>query len=193
MGLHWLFPTPVLQVDLKPDQTVAAAMEAELEAFDREVFSHPDFRTRNNLTGDLLGRAGLDQLHRTEAFQWLNRALADQVDHYLQALLGPDHGLQVHVQKAWPVVCAREGGTIEPHTHRNAQHSAVFYVRTEKGNTTGELEFQAPETYFSHVMAIPFAEAAVSGGVFAPQQHRLLIFPSDLTHRVTPYEGQSTR
>ena len=193
MALHWLFPTPVLQVDLEPDKDAAAAMEAQLKAFDRDVFEHPEFRMRNNLTGDLLGRAGLDQLHRTEAFQWLNQALAIQVESYLKSLLGPDHGLDVHIQKAWPVVCAREGGTIESHTHRNAQLSAVFYVRTEEDNSSGELEFQAPENYFSHVMAIPFSEAAVSGGVFAPKQHRLLLFPSDLTHRVTPYQGQATR
>ena len=90
-------------------------------------------------------------------------------------------------------MCAREGGTIESHTYRNAQLSAGFYVRTEEENTSGELEFQAPENYFSHVMAIPFSEAAVSGGVFAPKKHRLLLFPSDLTHQVTPYQGQATR
>ena len=42
-------------------------------------------------------------------------------------------------------------------------------------------------------MGIPFSEAAVSGGVFAPKQHRLLLFPSDLRHRVTPYDGESLR
>ena len=142
MGLHWLFPSPVLQADLEPGDAKASAMEAQLEAFDREVFSHPEFRARNNLTGDLLGRAGLDQLHRTEAFQWLNQALAIQVGHYLQSLMGPDHGLEVHIQKAWPVVCAREGGTIEPHTHRNAQLSAVFYVRTEAGMPVANWSFR---------------------------------------------------
>ena len=178
----------MLQVDLTPEAGVAAAMDAELVTFDREVFAHPEFSDRNNLTGDLLGRAGLDQVHRLEAFQWLNRQLALHVSGFLQELLGPAHGLEVHIQKAWPVVCAQEGGTIEPHTHRNAQLSAVFYVRTEADNATGELEFQAPEDYFSHVMAIPYKDAAASGGVFAPKQHRLLLFPSDLTHRVTPYE-----
>ena len=108
-GLHWLFPTLALQVDLEPDKDAAAGMEAQLEAFDRNVFLHPDFRMRNNLAGDLLGRAGLDQLHRTEAFQWLNQSLASQVENYLVSLLGPDHGLEVHIHKAWPVVCAREG------------------------------------------------------------------------------------
>ena len=79
------------------------------------------------------------------------------------------------------------------HTHRNGQLSAVFYVKTEVVNATGELQFRAPDDYFSHVMAIPFSDAAVSGEMFAPKQHRLLLFPSDLRHRVTPYDGESPR
>ena len=57
-------------------------MEQELASFDRGLFAHQDFSDRNNLTGDLLGHAGLDQLHRTDAFQWLNRQLAGQVAHW---------------------------------------------------------------------------------------------------------------
>ena len=52
------------------------------------------------------------------------------------------------------------------HSHRNAQLSAVFYVLTDPANESGELEFEAPDDYFSHVMAIPYRDAAVSGGVF---------------------------
>ena len=33
MALHWLFPTPVLQVDLEPDASTALAMQL-LEQFD---------------------------------------------------------------------------------------------------------------------------------------------------------------
>ena len=69
-AIHWLFPTPVIQADLTPTADVALAMDEHLALFDREVFSHPEFSDRNNLTGDLLGKAGLDQLHRLEAFQW---------------------------------------------------------------------------------------------------------------------------
>ena len=54
----------MLQVDLTPEAGVAAAMDAELVTFDREVFAHPEFSDRNNLTGDLLGRAGLEQVYR---------------------------------------------------------------------------------------------------------------------------------
>ena len=116
-----------------------------------------------------MGHAGLDQLHRMDAFQWLNAQLSVYVSDYLRALLGNDHGLVAHIQKAWPVVCARDGGTIDLHSHRNAQLSAVFYVLADPANDSGELEFEAPDDYFSHVMAIPYRDAAVSGGVFAPR------------------------
>ena len=71
-------------------------MEAQLKAFDQDMYLHPEFRMRNNLTGELLGRGGL------------NQSLAIQVENYLVSLLGPDYGLEVHIQKAWPVVCASE-------------------------------------------------------------------------------------
>ena len=76
MSLQWLFPTPVLQVDLEPDAEIVEAMNAEIESFDHNVFLHPEFSDRNNLTGDLLGHAGLDQLHRMDAFQCLNQRLS---------------------------------------------------------------------------------------------------------------------
>ena len=60
MELHWLFPSPVLQVDLEPDATTASAMQQQLEQFGAHVNQHPEFSGRNNLTGDLLGHAGLD-------------------------------------------------------------------------------------------------------------------------------------
>ena len=50
-------------------------MQQQLEQFDAQVYQHPEFSDRNNLTGDLLGHAGLDQLHRMDAFQWLNGQL----------------------------------------------------------------------------------------------------------------------
>ena len=50
MPLHWLFPTPVMQVDLTPDDGIAAAMHQQLEVFDRDLFGDPQFSNRNNLT-----------------------------------------------------------------------------------------------------------------------------------------------
>ncbi len=60
-------------------------------------------------------------------------------------------------------------------THRVAQLSVVLYVSTDPANESGELEFEAPDDYFSHVMAIPYRDAAMSAGVFAPMPHRVLV------------------
>ena len=106
MALHWLFPTPVLQADLEPDAATAAAMQQQLEHFDAQVYQHPEFSDRNNLTGDLLGHAGLDQLHRMDAFQWLNGQLAEQVSAYLRSLLGQDTVLWPTSRKHGPL-CVR--------------------------------------------------------------------------------------
>ena len=46
MALHWLFPTPVLQVDLELDATTAAPMQQQLEQFDAQVYQHPEFSDR---------------------------------------------------------------------------------------------------------------------------------------------------
>ena len=131
MVLEWLFPTPVLHADLQPNPDTATGMEAELACFDWDVFGQQQFSDRNNLTGDLLGPAGLDQLHRSPSFQWLYKQLSLHVTQYLESLLGAEHGLESHIQKAWPVVFAQHGGEVELHPYRNAQLSAMFYVKTE--------------------------------------------------------------
>ena len=43
MALPWLFPKQVLQTDLEPGDATGSVMEAQLGAFDRDVFSHPEF------------------------------------------------------------------------------------------------------------------------------------------------------
>ncbi len=65
------------------------------------------------------------------------------------------------------MVCARNRGRVDLHSHRNAQLSAIFYVLTDLVNGSGELEFEPPDDYFSHVMTIPYRDTAASGGVFA--------------------------
>ena len=134
-AIHWLFPTPVLQVDLTPTAEVSLAMEQQLALFDREVFSHPEFSDRNNLTGDLLGTAGLDQLHRLDAFQWLTQQLAIHVDAFLRELLGPNHALGRFISRKrglWSVPgrAARSSPTL------TAMRSSVLCSTCERSPTT---------------------------------------------------------
>ena len=111
-----LFPTPVLQVELEPDAATAAAMQQQLEQFDAQVYQHPEFSDRNNLTGDLLGHAGLDQLHRMDAFQWLNGQLAEHVSAYLHAVGPGSRSCGPHPEGLASGVCEewRNGGSAQP-------------------------------------------------------------------------------
>ena len=43
MALHWLFPTPGLQVDLALDSATAAAMQEQLKQLDAQMYQHPAF------------------------------------------------------------------------------------------------------------------------------------------------------
>ena len=52
---------------------------SNLEVFDRDVFGDPQFSNRNNLTGDLLGIAGLDSVASDGGFVSLNHQIAEQV------------------------------------------------------------------------------------------------------------------
>ena len=142
MALHWLFPTPVLQVDLEPDAATAAAMQQQLEQFDAQVYQHPEFSDRNNLTGDLLGHAGLDQLHRMDAFQWLNGQLAEHVG-LSPCAVGP--GARSCGPHPEGLACGvRNGGTVDLHSHRNAQLSEVFYVSMDPANESGSWNLRRP-------------------------------------------------
>ena len=40
MALHWLSPTPVLEVDLELDAATATAMLIQLEHFDAQLYQH---------------------------------------------------------------------------------------------------------------------------------------------------------
>ena len=184
-AIHWLFPTPVLQVDLTPTAAVSLAMEQQLALFDREVFSHPEFSDRNNLTGDLLGKAGLDQLHRLDAFQWLNQQLAVHVDAFLGNCSGPITPWRFISES---VACGSVPGRARsaPYAPQCAAQCCVLCANGAD-NPSGELEFQAPDDYFSHVMAIPYRDARCFGGCFCQNSTGAAV-PSDLRHQVTPYE-----
>ena len=57
MPLHWLFPTPVMQVDLTPDDGIAAGMHQQLEVFDRDslvILSFPIATTSPEIFWGLL-------------------------------------------------------------------------------------------------------------------------------------------
>ena len=97
MSLRWIFPTPILQADLNPNESQARAMQRQLEIFDRLAYQSDSNKNQKMLTGDKLGEIGLDQLHHSSSFEWLNQQLALQVKILMNELFGDKAALDVHI------------------------------------------------------------------------------------------------
>ena len=69
MSLRWIFPTPILQADLNPNESQARAMQRQLEIFDRLAYQSNSNKNQKMLTGDKLGEIRLDQLHHSSSFR----------------------------------------------------------------------------------------------------------------------------
>lgn len=168
-------------------------MQRQLEIFDRLAFQSDSNQDQKMLTGDKLGDIGLDQLHHSSSFEWLNHQLGIQVKILMNELFGSNAALDVHIQKAWPVICDASGGAISLHTHRNADLSAIFYIQTESDNDSGQLAFHAPKHFLNNY---PNANEGELGGAeitVKPKRHRLILFPSHLDHEVKTYQGNCNR
>ena len=132
-----------------------------------------------------------DRLHWFPEFQWLIEVLREHVTEYLNRYPVKAR-YSIFVQKSWPVVCHLSGGQVQPHTHRNAQLSAVYYIQSEPLNKSGMIHFIAPFDHYSRTLPIVFNDIDSSFS-FEPLQGRLLLFPSSLMHYVDQYFGSISR
>ena len=191
MACHAIFSTPVYQVDLLPDPLVREGMLKYMKRFDAN-FSRRLPDSGIGIFGDSMPGLSTDQLHLFPEFKWLTESLSVHVRDYLKILSSARVGCEIYVQKSWPVVCQSDGGRVQPHTHRNAHLSAVYYIQSEADNKTGWIKFMAPMDHFSRALPIPFNDSDSSFAV-PPLQGRLLLFPSSLMHCVDQYLGSSPR
>ena len=191
MTIHSLFSTPIYQVDLQPDQSTFDGMLKYMRRFDAN-FSKRQVRSDVGVFGDSLPGLTTDRLHCFPEFQWLTEVLCEHVTEYLQSLSSVKARYSIFVQKSWPVVCHPSGGQVQPHTHRNAHLSAVYYIQSDSQNKTGMIKFMAPLDHYSRTLPIVFNDIDSSFS-FEPLQGRLLLFPSSLMHYVDQYFGSISR
>ena len=112
---------------------------------------------------------------RHRCCRWISHPMAPRWWRWISCIPSRCFGDRITSWRSMLVIYPAAGGQIKPDTHRNTQIRVVFIPCMEDGNTTAELEFQEPKTYFMHTMSIPYPAAAISGGVFAPSRHMLLI------------------
>ena len=191
-----LFPTTVYHVDLEPTDDVHLGMVGYIDKFYQKNIQHLGFAP--SFTGEILGDS---QIASKPEFKWVTDQLVIHLKKYVKELgatLDPTDvhpGSDIYIPQSWPAVCVNSGG-IGFHAHSQSHFSAVFYVRTEDDNDTGNLIVHTPEP--NTLTSLPIfhcsrTEYNVKTKKYKAKQNRLLIFPSSLNHEVKEYRGLTNR
>ena len=200
--IHNLFPVPVYVTKL--DGYDKDLMIAEVDkicnqpydGFDQKLkdpnINHAQllreyFRDQSNYFGDTKDSG---HIHFKPEFQWLN----DQIKHHtIQYLddIGHYSDCDVAIQKSWSVRLNR-GGLVQPHKHINSHISCVFYLQTGESCLT----FLKDSSHCINHLPIETVtdnEYSSSKSTVSVESGMLILFPSQLRHRVDSYEGSVTR
>jgi uncharacterized protein (TIGR02466 family) len=194
--IDYLFPTTVYQTDLDTPDDVHEGMVNYIDRFYNKNVQHVGFVP--SFTGEILGDS---QISSEPEFSWVTKQVAVHLKKYIEeigATLDPTDvhvGSDIYIPQSWPVVCTN-GGVVGYHNHCQSHFSAVFYVRTEKDNDTGQLAVYAPEP--NTLSGLPIFHhkptyGSVRTKVYNAVQDRLMIFPSSLNHEVRTYYGETNR
>jgi uncharacterized protein (TIGR02466 family) len=191
-----LFPTTVYHVDLEPTDEVHDGMVKYIDRFyDKNIHN---LGRVPSLTGEILGDS---QIASEKEFYWISKQVSIHVEKYIELLgatLQPTDihpGSDIYTPQSWPIVCTNGGG-VGYHNHCQSHLSAVFYVRTEEGNDTGQLVVHSPEPNTLSglpIFHIKNTEYNTRTKYYPAVQNRLIIFPSTLNHEVREYRGITNR
>ena len=191
-----LFPTSIYHEDLVVPDDVQLGMVNYIDRFYEENKHHLQFVP--SLTGEVLGDP---QISNKEEFKWITEQVSKHCSRYIKmigATLEPNDihpGSDLYIPQSWPIVCTN-GGNVGYHKHCQSHFSAVFYVKTEENNETGNLIVHVHEPNPLSYLPI-FHERTTEYNVkrkkYTPVQNRLFIFPSMLAHEVETYFGNTPR
>jgi len=188
MPTFGIFPTPIYSTLLEPPSAVLEAMNSYMLQFLAETNELSEPRNydsglyKRSFTGDTYSKY---LLHQEPEFQWLNAQIKKAAFDYLESLGGDIDSMEVHAQKSWPVICLK-GGHIESHIHKNSVLSAVYYLQIPETQKGGNLTFEDPSAMSSIPLRLGSTENHQERLVLTPMQNTLILFPSSLTHSVSP-------
>lgn len=178
------FPTPLLKDTLEPSEEVRAGM--------LNYINTTSDRLNDDKTyfGDT---AGTSALHKQEPFDWLNKEVGRCAEAYLEKMGCNIDSINIYIQKSWCVVLTG-GGSVFQHKHKNSVLSAVYYLQVPSVSGGGRINFWSGNPI--HDLAFVTNDSQViSASSFhdVPKQDTLILFPSNLTHSVSPYDLGDTK
>jgi len=183
-----LFGTPVIVAQVADARQLNAELEAAIIA------------RRAQDPGVALTNVG-GWHSRTDFFDWageagmtIGRHVIELADGHTIDTAPPTGGRRGWRLDAWANVIDGAGEHV-PHIHPGAYWSAVYYVRADAGEG-GLLEFHDPRAAMNQMHAPTLR--MLGGGdersvTTAAEPGKLVLFPSWLTHGVTPYRGDGRR
>lgn len=198
MRIEPLFPTPLLIATLPDCKELCADLRTRILAH-----AEANDGVRHSNTGgwqsapDFFAWAG-------PSGEVLRAATVEVVDHYTGVY---EHGEIVRKALDWRIDAwanvNRRGDRNERHVHPASFWSAVFYVDDGRSHEDdacgGAIEFTDPRgaVPLMHASAVKMTiEHCVNAGLgarYQPQTGELYLFPSWLSHSVTPYTGDGVR
>ncbi|WP_233132947.1 TIGR02466 family protein [Synechococcus sp. MW101C3] len=191
-----LFPLALGRQQLRPDPLDSALMLQEALQLRGAANGNPSEGCA--WTGDLNDAW---QVHRRPAFGWLVTQLELAAPAYLRALGFDTEQIDLHLQRAWPVV-SEPGQAVGRHHHPNAHLSAVYYITGDGSGRCGCLRL-FPHRQMNEL--VPGLAVGHSGPItpdhplnapwqdVAPQAGLLVLFPASTDHAVLPNEDDERR
>ena len=135
------------------------------------------------------------------AFFWLRRQVEIHALNYARTLGANVAIMGFHFQRAWPVF-SRTAEKVAPHTHPNANISAVYYLQVRDPEKSGHLVFlneHEPNALGPDLSGN--ATAGIAGwnefnclkARYSPTEGRLVLFPASQPHSVEPNKSADVR
>ena len=148
-------------------------------------------------TGDMHGHGFL---HLEDGFGQLFDALLPHIHNYLDALDIRPGGLDLFVQRSWPVVTQR-GQVVSMHRHEQSHISLVYYLA--KPPESGGLRFTmesapnevAPRLFDDSLQRFKTRNTPLNCNIvdLDTEEGQVLVFPSKALHATLPSEADADR
>ena len=185
-----LFPTAIYQTNIPcPDKEWEGMMDLCDEFWER---NQEEINGHGNMTGDQDDQKFF-MAHRSEKFYWLNYQVSKSMQEYLRGICrdtddGKKFEYAVFVQKAWTSVVSPHSGRVPEHLHKGSHFSAIYYLRTE--GEGGVLTLCASSGF--EMSPINVHERYLNYDVEV-EDGDLVIFPANMMHFVSEFEGDEHR
>lgn len=129
-------------------------------------------------------------LAKHKVLSTLHNFCTESINNYFQEVYRPKYQVNLKITQMWANY-SQKGQWHHQHEHPNSFLSAVFYMQSDKN--LDKIYFSKPKYRQLSVHTEDFQAYNSDEWWFPTEENLLIIFPSDLTHRVAPVEAEKTR